>query len=90
MKNHLAKSPSDNTLFSSEGVDLGEYLTLSQFCDYFTLNEQTVRRWLREGQLPGLRIGRAWRIHKDTVAKIESGELVISESEGESDEGADG
>ena len=37
------------------------------------------------GQLPGLKMGRMWRISKDTIQKIESGEIKIEDPDGDGD-----
>jgi excisionase family DNA binding protein len=67
---------------------MAEYLTISEFCEYFNLPRQTVSRWLRQKKLPGLRLGKSWRIPKSAIDKLESGEIVIALDE-ESGPGTD-
>lgn len=39
-----------------------EYLTVEETARRLKVDEETVRRWLREGTLRGLKFGRVWRI----------------------------
>jgi excisionase family DNA binding protein len=41
-----------------------EFLTVAQAAALFQVSHATVRRWLEEGTLPGLKISRHWRIHR--------------------------
>lgn len=55
--------------------DLPRYLTIPRFAREFGYNEQTVRRWCREGhvhavQSPG---GRGWRIPRSEIERIQQG-----------------
>jgi len=45
------------------------YLTTAQVADQLQMNRETILRWLRAGELEGLRAGRQWRIERD---KLES------------------
>jgi excisionase family DNA binding protein len=50
---------------------LPEYLTIRQVADFALVNEQTVRRWIRGGQLRAFRLGaRAVRIDRDSIAGL--------------------
>jgi excisionase family DNA binding protein len=40
-----------------------EFLTVAQTATLLQVSHATVRRWLDEGTLPGLKISRQWRIH---------------------------
>ena len=48
-----------------------ELLTVPEIAAMLRLNEQTVRRWLRDGTLPGFRIGQnrkaGWRARRSEV-----------------------
>lgn len=39
-----------------------DLLTAQEVAALLRVDEATVRRWLRDGELVGLRVGRAWRI----------------------------
>ena len=56
--------------------DKARYMTVAAFAKTFGFNEQTVRRWCRDGNIeavvaPG---GRGWRISRSQVDKIENGD----------------
>ena len=40
-------------------------LTVRQAAELLQAEERTVRSWLRQGRIPGRRIGREWRISED-------------------------
>jgi excisionase family DNA binding protein len=73
-----------------EDADLAEYLSVAEFCKYFSLSEQTVARWLRNGELPGIKIGKLWRISRETVAAIERGELQMGPKEKKTENDGEG
>ena len=47
---------------------LGELLTVNEAARVLRVSEVTVRRPVRRGELPGLRVGRQWRISADGLA----------------------
>jgi excisionase family DNA binding protein len=53
------------------GRELGEMgkdlLAAEEVASYLGLNPVTVYRWCRQGKLPGLRIGRYWRIRREAL-----------------------
>lgn len=49
-------------------------LTTTQVAEWLQIHEETVRRWLRDGELAGINLGRkgGWRIReRDVVAYLE-------------------
>ena len=46
---------------------MNESLTVRQVADVLSVRPATVRAWLRTGKLPGVRIGRDWRIPSNVV-----------------------
>lgn len=40
-----------------QGLDSGEWLTVKETSDTLKVHEETVRRWIREGELPVLDLG---------------------------------
>lgn len=42
-------------------------LTIEQAADYLQIAPKTVREWLRVGRLPGVKIGRVWRIREASL-----------------------
>jgi excisionase family DNA binding protein len=44
-------------------VDLGrEWLSVADICDYMAVSTFVVTRLLRSGDLPGIKMGREWRV----------------------------
>lgn len=41
--------------------------TLAEAAKYLRVHPQTIYKMVRTGELPAAKIGRAWRIHKDTL-----------------------
>jgi len=53
---------------------MGRILTIEQAAEMLQLNPQVVRQYLREGKLPGRKIGRHWRVvEEDVMAFIREG-----------------
>lgn len=46
------------------------YLTAAQAAERLQLREDTVLRWLREGKLPGAKLGRIWRIRPEALDRF--------------------
>lgn len=42
-------------------------MTVEETAAYLKLSPQVVRRWLREKKLPGVKIGKEWRIAKEDL-----------------------
>ncbi len=42
-------------------------LTINEVAAYLRLNPQTVYRLTQKGVLPGFKVGRHWRFHKDII-----------------------
>jgi excisionase family DNA binding protein len=48
-------------------------LTPEQVAEYLQASPEVVRRWLREGRLPGFKLGRKWRVdEKDLEAYLKA------------------
>jgi excisionase family DNA binding protein len=49
-----------------------EFLTVPDVAKMLAVSEETVRRWLRDGRLDGVMIGRraGWRIRPESVTKM--------------------
>ncbi len=46
---------------------LGEIMTVAQVADYLQLNKLTVYKYIREGRLPAVKLGRSFRIIKEDM-----------------------
>ncbi|MGE5415887.1 MAG: helix-turn-helix domain-containing protein [Acidobacteriota bacterium] len=44
-----------------------ELLTVEETAQYLKMNPEVIRRWLREKRLPGIKIGKEWRIAKEDI-----------------------
>ena len=57
-----------------------DLLTVPEVAELLRLNEQTVRKWLREGKLPGSWLGSrqaGWRVRRSDVERfIEAGKAA--------------
>jgi excisionase family DNA binding protein len=60
-----------------------ELLTPEEAAVYLRLNPQTTYRLLRGGQLPGVKIGRQWRIRKTALDAFLDGRPAETASSGE-------
>lgn len=45
-------------------------LTSADLARLFDISEDTARRWLREGRLPAVRLGRRWYASRDAVVGV--------------------
>jgi excisionase family DNA binding protein len=48
-------------------------LTTRQLQDYLKIDRTTIYRMLRDGRLPGIRVGNQWRFSRESVASLISG-----------------
>lgn len=52
------------------GLDnLPEIITPKQLAEFLQVSEMTVKRALKSGELKGFKVGRDWRIEKESVMK---------------------
>src|SRR5215469_10505473 len=57
------------------------YLNTEQIAERYDVNEDTARRWIRTGRIPGVRIGGAYRVRLDDLQRLErEGEDFTTES----------
>jgi excisionase family DNA binding protein len=47
-----------------------EYLTVKEIAEHLKLNQQTLRNWIDDGQLPAVRIGRRVRVRRVDLDRI--------------------
>lgn len=47
-----------------------ELLTVEEVAEYLKMNPQVVRRWLKDKRLPGIKIGKEWRIDRDDLDEM--------------------
>jgi excisionase family DNA binding protein len=64
-------------------------LTISELAAYLNIHKITIYRLLKNGNLPGFRIGRAWRFDLDQVTEwVESGKSSQSSTRSATADGA--
>lgn len=54
--------------------------TLEEAAKYLKVHEQTVYKMARDGSLPGWKVGRSWRFHKEIVDRLLKGEKLDSKA----------
>jgi excisionase family DNA binding protein len=47
-----------------------DILTVEEGAEYAKIAPKTLRKWLKSGQLPGLRAGRHWRVEKSALQQF--------------------
>lgn len=45
-------------------------LTPEEVAERLAVSPKIVRQWLRDGKLPGIRLGRLWRVNPDALEKV--------------------
>lgn len=50
--------------------DEQEWLTPEEVAQRLKINEQTIRKWLREGRLRGSLLGRVWRVSPTALTEF--------------------
>ena len=56
-------------------------LTVAEVSEILRIGEKTIRDLLRAGELPGVKIGKAWRIPEDALKKYIRGEWKPEKSD---------
>jgi excisionase family DNA binding protein len=46
-----------------------EILTADEACKYLRVAKPTLYRYVRSGQLPGFKMGKIWKFHKEIIDK---------------------
>ena len=47
-----------------------EFLTIREVAQLLKLSEATIRKWCREGRLPALKLGKAYRIRRSDIDRL--------------------
>ena len=45
-------------------------LTIKELSEYLRLTQTTVWKYANEGKIPGFRVGRGWRFHKNQIDSL--------------------
>lgn len=54
-------------------MSLEQYRTVKEIATLLQVNEATVRRWIRDGELRAIEIGKGWRIGPEDLAAFLDG-----------------
>jgi excisionase family DNA binding protein len=52
---------------SGPSANFGNILTVPQAAARLQVSERTIYEWLRDGKLPGRKIGKVWRMSADAI-----------------------
>jgi excisionase family DNA binding protein len=52
-------------------------LTVPQAAEQLQVSERTVYEWLRDGKLPGRKIGKVWRLSADAIVDFLRGDVIV-------------
>ena len=52
-------------------------LTVSELSEYLRVDRTTIYRMLRDGKLPGFRVGSDWRFHVDAIEQWQRDQSVV-------------
>jgi excisionase family DNA binding protein len=61
-----------------------EILTITELSAHLRVHPTTIYRLLREGRIPGFRVGSAWRFNRASIEKWEHGEIEPVDGDGKS------
>ncbi len=61
-----------------------EILTISELSAHLRVHPTTIYRLLREGRIPGFRVGSAWRFNRASIERWEHGGLGEIDGDGKS------
>jgi len=56
-----------------------EVLTVKDICDLLQVHQATVYKLVRQGKIPGFRIGSDWRFRKDVIARWMAEKSMIAD-----------
>jgi excisionase family DNA binding protein len=59
-----------------------EILTITELSAHLRVHPTTIYRLLREGRIPGFRVGSAWRFNRASIEKWELGEVGPFDGDG--------
>ncbi|HUO03582.1 MAG TPA: helix-turn-helix domain-containing protein [Candidatus Binataceae bacterium] len=56
-----------------------DIITIGELSDHLKVHPTTIYRLLREGRVPGFRVGSAWRFSRAAIEKWETGQWMPEE-----------
>lgn len=61
----------------NRGVMPEKMYNLEEVAEFLATTPRELRRYISDGKLPAVKIGKSWKVAESTIEKIQSGELVI-------------
>lgn len=55
-----------------------DILTITELSRHLRVHPTTIYRLLRQGRIPGFRVGSAWRFNRTAIEKWEHGEGIVA------------
>jgi excisionase family DNA binding protein len=62
--------------YEEQQITSSKILTVPQAAAQLQVSERTVYEWLRDGKLPGRKIGKVWRMSADAIADFLRGDIT--------------
>lgn len=59
-----------NRLERGLGIVEKRLLTVNEAAERLALSPDTIRKWLRSGQIKGVKISRIWRVYENDIEEI--------------------
>jgi excisionase family DNA binding protein len=53
------------------------YYTIEEVAARYRVAHMTVRNWIYAGKVPAIKVGKQWRVKKETIEDIDCGKLTI-------------
>jgi excisionase family DNA binding protein len=53
----------------SSGTEQQSFFTPQEVSELLRVSDYTVRRWIRQGDLPAYKVGRSWRVSASAIEK---------------------
>lgn len=64
---HKPKSGQAPPPVAGDGVPTGAVFTVDDLAAYLKLPKRTIYKLAQEGKIPGQKVGRHWRFHRETI-----------------------
>jgi excisionase family DNA binding protein len=66
-------------------IELDKILTVPQAAAQFQVSERTIYEWLRDGKIPGKKIGKVWRMSAEVLNDFLRGTALAESTSSKSD-----
>lgn len=66
----------------TEARNSSQMLTIDETAKYLSLTPETVRRLIRRGELRATKLGKVWRVSREVLRRVETGEMTRRDTSG--------